>query len=361
MPYVKTTAIILMGWLIMNAYTESSGSVSAKQTETATFAGGCFWCMEAPFEALEGVEKVVSGYCGGQVENPIYEQVSTGRTGHAEVVQIQYDPAKISFKELLDVFWRQIDPTDTGGSFVDRGPQYRSAIFYHNPEQKELAEASRDELGASGRYKRPIVTEIAPFEAFYPAEDYHQDFHKTHPNRYKRYRRGSGRDHFLEKMWGSRCGATACPTTKKEGYKLPDAQELKKRLTPLQYAVTQGDKTEPPFDNAYWDHKEPGIYVDVVSGEPLFASTDKFDSGSGWPSFTRPIHPDAMVEKAARSFFTRRTEVRSRQANSHLGHVFGDGPPPIGLRYCINSAALRFIAKQDLKKEGYEEYLRLFE
>ncbi|HMA66606.1 MAG TPA: peptide-methionine (S)-S-oxide reductase MsrA, partial [Desulfosalsimonadaceae bacterium] len=333
MPYIKTTAIILMGWLIMGAHTASSGgSASAKQTETATFAGGCFWCMEAPFEALEGVEKVVSGYSGGQVENPTYEQVSTGRTGHAEVVQIHYDTAKISYKELLEVFWRQIDPTDAGGSFVDRGSQYRSAIFYHSPEQKELAEASRDELGASGRYKRPIVTEIAPFAAFYPAEDYHQDFHKTHPSRYKRYRRGSGRDRFLEKVWGTSCAGAACQTAKKKGCPPPDAQELKKRLTPLQYAVTQEDKTEPQFDNAYWDHKEPGIYVDVVSGEPLFASTDKFDSGTGWPSFTRPIHPDAVVEKEDNSFFTTRTEVRSRHADSHLGHVFGDGPPPIGLR-----------------------------
>lgn len=321
-----------------------------KQYSVATFAGGCFWCMEEPFDRIVGVEAAISGYSGGTEVDPDYEDVAYGLTSHREAVQIYYNSKKISYQELLTIFWAQIDPEDSLGQFADKGHHYTTAIYYHDKSQQQLAETSRNDLSKSKKFSKDIQTKIEKFTNFYPAENYHQNYYRKKPKHYLAYKKGSGRSTYIEDTWPSVIFKARRPST----------AALKDQLSEMEFQVTQQSGTEPPFQNQYYDLKEEGIYVDIVNGAPLFSSLHKYDSGSGWPAFYQSLNDEDLTFVTDTKHGMQRVEVRSKTADSHLGHVFDDGPKPTMKRFCINSASLKFIPKDELKNYNLERFLSDF-
>lgn len=323
---------------------------SASELKEIYLAGGCFWGVEAYMARVPGVAETSVGYANGTTENPTYEAVCRGNTGHAETVHVRYDPKRLPLADLLRQFFQIIDPTVRNRQGNDFGSQYRTAIYYLDPVDVEVIRAVLAE--EQQKYERPIVTEVEPLRSYTLAEEYHQKYLEKNPHGYCHIS--------FETLPDPEAALEEDAETCRD-YPKPSDDVLKAKLSPESYAVTQHDATEPPFSGRYWASDDVGLYVDIVTGEPLFTSMDKFYSACGWPSFCKPIEPEALVEKADLSHGRTRTEVRSRAGDSHLGHVFTDGPQEKGgLRYCINSVALRFIPKDELEAEGYGEYLKLF-
>ena len=309
-------------------------------------AGGCFWGTEEYFSRIEGVYDVTSGYANGDTENPTYQDV-LGGSGHAETVDVLYDPDIIDLDTLLNYYFRIIEPTSLNRQGNDVGEQYRTGIYYKDEADLPIIEAvvAREQE----KHEDPIVTEVLPLDDFTLAEEYHQDYLKKNPNGYCHVDLG-----VLDEGAEIRVNPA--------NYSKPSDEVLKETLTDAQYRVTQLNETDRAFSNEYFDNHDPGLYVDVVTGEPLFTSTDKYDSGCGWPSFVKPIDPEVIVEREDTSYGMVRTEVRSRVGDSHLGHVFTDGPADRGgLRYCINSSSIKFIPLENMEQEGYGKFIPLIE
>lgn len=335
-----------------------------ENVQIATFAAGCFWCTESVYQEEAGVLDAVSGYAGGTSPDPTYEQVAGWQTDYRESVQITYDPEQVSYDRLLELFWQSIDPVDAWGQFTDRGYQYTTAIYWHDEEQEVSARDSLDAVQQD--YDEILAPEILPYTTFTPAEDYHQDFYKYSAQRYQNYKKGSGRSSYREESGlnqnsdsDSKDSLLRSEWRSAENFQKPTKKELKDQLSFIQYRVSQKDGTEPPFANLYWDNKEEGLYVDIVSWEPMFSSLDKYKSGTWWPSFTQPIWGDesVVVLKEDTSLWMKRVEVRSVLADSHVGHLFDDGPVESwGLRYCMNSASMRFVPYEEMEELGYGDW-----